>query len=246
MPRTRKATFGALGATLCATALVGTAGAAQAQDDNGVAKKSAAEIATAATDAFNGARSMHATVSRDGSGLDRQDPARLEVSADRSDNCVGTFEYAADGGSLEVIRHADKVWVRPDATWLRNNLSADQSKDVQKLEGKFLQGSTQDQGLSDLARLCSINDYRDAIKDATSAGTLKKGSETTADGVPVIEITGKHDGTDMTLAVATQGTPFPVRAASTADGEQQTANFTFDQPVPDKTPSADETVPWGA
>ncbi|WBB58018.1 hypothetical protein O7599_20360 [Streptomyces sp. WMMC500] len=244
MPRTRKATLGALGATLCATALVGTAGTAQAQDDNGVAKKSAADIATQATDTFNGANSMHVTSSRDGSGLDRTEPARLEVSADRSDNCVGSVDYAADGGSLEIIRHADKVWVRPDSAWLRNNLPSG-AEDLQKLEGKYLQGTAQDQGLSDLARVCSINEHRDTLKDATSAGPLKKGGETTVDGVPVVEVTGTHDGMDLTLSVATQGKPFPVRATSSGDGEQQTTNFSFDQPVPDQTPEPGDTVPWG-
>ncbi|WP_407566153.1 hypothetical protein [Streptomyces sp. 184] len=245
MPRTRKATLGALGATLCATALVGTAGTAQAQDDNGVAKKSAADIAAQAEEAFNGARSMHVTMERQGSGLGREDPTSLEVSADRSDNCVGTVGYAADGGSLEIIRHGDKVWLKADTAWLRNNLPSDQANDIQKLAGKYLQGTAQDQGLSDLARLCSIDEYRDTLKDATSAGTLEKGSETTVDGVPVIEVTGKPNGMDLTLSVATTGTAFPVRATMNGSGEQQTSNFSFDQPVPDKTPTAGETVPWG-
>src|SRR5438445_250029 len=80
-------------------------------------------------------------------------------------------------------------------------------------------------------------------RDGTSAATLKKGSETTVDGKPVIDVTGKHDGMDLTLSVSTQGTPFPVRATSKGDGDSQTTNFTFDQPVPDKTPPAGETVP---
>ncbi|AKH83395.1 hypothetical protein AA958_15585 [Streptomyces sp. CNQ-509] len=245
MPRTRKATLGALGATLCATVLVGTAGTAHAQDDNGVAKESATDIANRAVSAFNDARSLHVTTERTGSGLSRTDATSLDVSADRDNNCVGTVGFAADGGSLEVVRHADKVWLKADAAWLRNNLPAGESQDVQKLEGKFLQGTTQDQGLSDLARICSINEYRDTLKDATSAGTLKKGSETTVDGKPVIDVTGKHDGMDLTLSVSTQGKPFPVRATSKGDGDSQTTNFTFDQPVPDKTPPAGETVPWG-
>lgn len=245
MPRTRKATLGALGATLCATALVGTAGAAPAQDDNGVADKSAADIAAQAQDAFNGARSMHITMERQGSDLDREDPASLDISADRSANCVGTVGYAAGGGSLELIRHGDDVWVKPDAAWMQNNLPSDQSKDMQELAGKYLQGTVQDRGLDDLAEVCSIDELRDALDDSTSAGNLQKGSESTVDGTPVIDVTGQHDGMDVTVSVATQGTPFPVRATSKGDGEQTTADFAFDQPVPDKTPAAGETVPWG-
>jgi hypothetical protein len=247
MPRTRKATLGALGATLCATALVGTAGAAPAQDDNGIADKSAADIAARAQDAFNGARSMHVTVERQGSDLDRGDPASLDISADRSANCVGTVDFAAGGGSLEVIRHGDDVWVKPDSAWLENNLPAGQPQDVQQLAGKYLQGTVETRGLDALAELCSADELSEtALEDATSAANLRKGSETTVDGTPVIEVTGQHDGRDVTVSVATQGTPFPVRATSRGDGEQQTADFSFDQPVPDKTPAAGETVPWGS
>lgn len=245
MSRTRKATLGALGATLCATALVGTAPPAPAQDDNGVADRSAADIAAQARDAFNGARSMHLTLDRQGSGLGRDDPASLDLSADRSANCVGTVDFAAGGGSLEIIRHGDDVWVKPDTAWLQNNLPSDQSDDVRRLAGKYLQGTVQDPGLGGLAELCGIDYLSDPLENATSAGNLRKGSETTVNGTPVIEVTGRHEETDVTFSVATRGTPFPVQATSRGGGPQQTANFTFDQPVPDRTPAAGDTVPWG-
>ncbi|MFW6692696.1 hypothetical protein [Streptomyces sp. MAR4 CNX-425] len=246
MPRTRKATLGALGAAaLCATALVGTAGAAPAQDDNGVADQSAADIAAQARDAFAGARSMHLTMETQGSGLESDDPTRLDLSADRSENCVGTVDYAAGGGSLELIRHGNDVWVKPDAAWLETNLPSGRSEDVQRLAGNYLQGTVQDRGLGDIAELCGIDELDDAVEDATTADNLQKGAETTVNGTPVIEVTGQHDGADVTVSVATRGTPYPVQATSRGDGEETTANFAFDQPVPNRTPAPGDTVPWG-
>ncbi|GAA2113928.1 hypothetical protein [Streptomyces synnematoformans] len=245
MPRTRKAILGALGATFCATALVGTAVAAPAQDDNGVADMSAADIASEARDAFNGARSLHVTMEMQGSGLDRDDPASLDISADRSANCVGTIDFAAGGGSLEIIRHGDDVWVKPDEVWLRDNLPSGQSDDAQELAGTYLRGTAQDDGLDDLAKVCSLDELSGSIEDSTTADNLQKGSETTVNGTPVVQVTGQHDGQDVTVSVATRGTPYPVQATASGEGEETTANFAFDEPVPDRTPAPGETVPWG-
>ncbi|MEE4425574.1 hypothetical protein V2J85_40650, partial [Streptomyces sp. DSM 41528] len=47
----------------------------------------------------------------------------------------------------------------------------------------------------------------------------------------------------LTVYVATEGEPYPVRITADGPDEKGTVDFSgFDRPVPDATPSADETV----
>ncbi|RII15069.1 hypothetical protein DSC45_19430 [Streptomyces sp. YIM 130001] len=242
MPRTRRAPLVAAGATLCAAALLGgTAGLAYAQD-NGIADMDAGQIAEKSREAVRGAQSLHLSMTMDGA-TETDDPKSVDLAVDRGGNCAGTVGFAGSGGNFEIVKRGDDIWLKPDSAWWRANFGADAADETAQFEGKYLQGTTADDELADAADLCDLSEFRDTVDEALGADSLRKGGETTVDGSKAIELTGSDDGDDVTVAVATDGKPYPLQLTRSGDEAEQ-ATYDFDQPVPTNTPPAAETEQW--
>ncbi|RFU87867.1 hypothetical protein DY218_04590 [Streptomyces triticagri] len=265
-PGTRRAPLVAAGATLCATALLGgTAGLAYAGDagigpdtavtedragaenravaeDNGIADMSASEISAKAREAVRGARSLHIRMSMDGA-TEPDDARSVDLAVDRDGNCAGTVGYAGSGGNFEIIKQGEDIWLKPDSAWWRANFGAEAAEDTAQFEGKHLQGSTADEELADVAEVCDLSEYVDAVDEGLGADSLKKGEEKTVSDTKAIELTGTDDGADVTVAVATDGKPYPVEVTRSGS-EAEEATLDFDQPVPSNTPPAAQSERW--
>ncbi|MBK5993951.1 hypothetical protein ACFV2I_08580 [Streptomyces microflavus] len=225
-----------------AVALTVTGGAvAQADDD--IASLGAEEIADRSRDALLGVSSLHLSArgSLDGSG----DPMSVDLTLDREGNCAGGVDMGEDG-SVEIVKRAGDVWLKPDKAFWETHVPVGGSTFDAILDGRYMKAKADDPRLLTVTEVCDLDTFRELIKDnadAADRGTLTKGRETEVNGEPVIPVTRAQGDERLTVYVATDGEPYPVRIAVRGPGEEGTVNFSgFDRPVPARTPSADETV----
>ncbi|XXZ52201.1 hypothetical protein AAGT00_31220 [Streptomyces cavourensis] len=225
-----------------AVALTVTGGAvAQADDD--IASLGAEQIADRSRDALLKVSSLHLSArgSVDGSG----DSMSVDLALDRDGNCAGGIDMGEDG-SVEIVKRADDVWLKPDRAFWETHVPIGGSTFDAILDGRYMKAKADDPRLLPVTEVCDLDTFRELIKDnrdAADRGTLTKGRETEVNGAPVIPVTRAQGDERVTVDVATEGEPYPVRITVEGPKEKGRVTFSgFDRPVPSGTPSADETV----
>lgn len=220
------------------------AGAPATGSANGVEQQSARTVAARARKAMLDANSLHArlTDSRARTGTHR--PSALDVTLDRQGNCTGRVTLGR-GGSVQVIKRGDEVWVRPDRQFWKAQVSSDAAGAITRALGdRYVHGTVHDSLLRRAAGFCDLDTFDRHIEAAsTGAGALHKGTPTTLNGTRTVPVTGRRDSAAVELWVAAEGTPYPLKA-TTQDGHRTvTATLdSFNRPVPSATPSASDSV----
>ncbi|MFE0172710.1 hypothetical protein ACFWZ2_10375 [Streptomyces sp. NPDC059002] len=223
--------------------------------DNGVAELSAQEISDKAKQELLDAKSVHISMRATGAdatadatkgpAADSDDPTSMELTLDRDDNCTGTMKMA-NGATLELVKRGDKVWMKPDETFWKTQVPGGEGEAAAELfKNRYIHGSTSDAMLKEVSGVCDLGKIQKEIEDDADDDTksLKKGEPTKVDGAGAIPLTGRDDGKETTLYVATEGKPYLLKAVEKGDGDDTTTTFSdYDKPVPAKTPSADESV----
>lgn len=206
---------------------------------------SAQEISDKAERELLDAKSVHLRLEQKGTDTDSDDPASMDLTLDQDDNCVGSLRMADDGGRMELIKRGERVWMKPDLAFWKSQLPDGQAEAVAEVIGdRYLYGTTDDALLKDMAGVCDLNTIQDEVKDKTDDHTaLRKGEVTKVDGTSAIPVSGRVDGKNTTLYVATEGTPYLVRATEKGGGTDSTLTLgDYDKPVPSKTPSDGDSV----
>ncbi|MCX4669381.1 hypothetical protein OG453_22335 [Streptomyces sp. NBC_01381] len=206
---------------------------------------SAQEISDKAEKELLDAKSVHLELEQKGTDLDDEEPATMELTLDQDDNCVGSLTMADDGGSLELIKQGEKVWMKPDAAFWKAQLPGGQGEAAADIIGdRYLYGTTDDALLKDMAGVCDLKEIQQEVQDESGdESTLKKGDRTKVDGTDVIPVTGRDDGKTTTMYVAAEGTPYLVRATEKGQGTDSTLKLSaYDKPVPKDTPSEEDSV----
>ncbi|XLQ71328.1 hypothetical protein ABDJ25_26585 [Streptomyces actinocidus] len=216
---------------------------------DGTADLSAQEISDKAKKELLDAKSVHLTLTDKGSDVDKDDPAHMDLTLDRDGNCAGTLKFGGTGGSAELVKQGDKVWMKPDQAFWKNQVPGGQGDAAAELfKDRYIHGSTNDDMLKGLAEVCDLKELQKSVNedsdDTDESKNLKKGKVTTVDGTRVVPLTGKDDdGNDTTLYVAAKGKPYLIRATEKGTGTDKTTTLTdYDKPVPTKTPSAKDSV----
>ncbi|ATL29937.1 putative lipoprotein [Streptomyces formicae] len=229
----------------------------------GVGNLSAREISDKAKQELLDAKSVHISMRATGSDAtkdtdsdtesdsdadtdsDSDDPASMELTLDRDGNCVGSMKMA-NGAALELVKRGDKVWVKPDEKFWKTQVPGGEGEAAAEIfKNRYVHGTTSDVMLREVSEVCDLRKVQKEIEDDSDDATksLAKGEPTTLDGTDVIPLTGKDDGKETTLYVATEGKPYLLKAVEKGDGDDTTTTFSdYDKPVPSKTPSADESV----
>ncbi|MEV2255792.1 hypothetical protein AB0I94_35445 [Streptomyces sp. NPDC050147] len=206
---------------------------------------SAQEISDKAERELLDAKSVHLSLEQKGTDTDSDEPVSMDLTLDQDDNCVGSLRMADDGGSMELIKRGEKVWMKPDLAFWKSQLPDGQGEAVADIIGdRYLYGTTGDALLKDMAGVCDLNTIQDEVKDKSDdSTTLRKGEVTEVDGAPAIPVSGRQDGRTTTLYVATEGTPYLIRAVEKGAGTDSTLTLRdYDKPVPSKTPSDEDSV----
>jgi len=175
-------------------------------------------------------------------------PASMDLALDRHGNCVGSMEMGAHGGSVEIVKQGDEVWMKPDADFWKAQVPGGQGDAVAELfKNRYIHGSTSDAMLKGMADTCDLTSFQKEVAgDKNGAATLTKDDETTVDGTKVIPLKGTEDGRREVLYVTSDSPHRLVKATQHGGGTDLTLTFTdYDKPVPTATPSADESVDVG-
>ncbi|MEU7579531.1 hypothetical protein AB0B50_18210 [Streptomyces sp. NPDC041068] len=225
-------------------------------ESNGVAGMSAQEISDKAKQELLDAKSVHISMKATGADAtkdsdsdsdasDSDDPTSMELTLDRDENCTGTMRMA-NGATLELVKRGDKVWMKPDETFWKTQIPGGEGEAAAELfKNRYIHGSTSDAMLKEVAEVCDLGKIQKDIEDDSDDDTksLEKGGAAKVDGTSAITLTGTDDGKETTLYVATEGKPYLLKAVEKGDGDDTTTTFSdYDEPVPSKTPSADESV----
>lgn len=175
-------------------------------------------------------------------------PTSMDLSLDRDGNCAGELKMGKNGGSVEIVKRGERVWMKPDTAFWKAQVPGGQGDVAAQLfKDRYIYGTTKDAMLKGLADTCDLSSFQRDIDTGPGAGAaLTKGEETSVDDTKVIPLRGEKDGKDSTLYVTSDSPHRLVRAIQKGDGTDITLNFRdYDKPVPSGTPSPDETVDVG-
>ncbi|MFE2020383.1 hypothetical protein ACFW9O_20335 [Streptomyces sp. NPDC059499] len=222
-----------------------TSGAVAHADDD-IESLPAREIADRSRDALLDTRSLHLhSVGDLGEG---RSPMTVDLTLDQDGNCVGGIDLGKDEGSVEIVKRGDTVWVKPDSNFWKNQVPVGGTAFEAILAGRYMKGEASDARLLPMVQVCDLEAFHELLSDNADApgGTLTKGTGTTVDGVRTVPVTTTGDDQELTLYVATEGKPYPVRITVQDHGADAAVDFSgFDRPVPAATPPAEDAVDVG-
>ncbi|MFI7008678.1 LppX_LprAFG lipoprotein [Streptomyces sp. NPDC050145] len=233
-------------AFVCASVFA-AAGPALADDASDM---SAQELADAAKKELTDAKSVHVRLTERTDERELRTPSSFDLRLDEDGNCTGSLTMGtggADGGSLDLVKRGDEVWMKPDATFWKAQVPGGAGElAAQLFDGRYVHGTTDDPMLDGLSDVCDLDSFRGELENGSGDSgpeNLTKGDETTVRGTDVVPLTGREHSKDFTLYVASDEPHQLVRATVKGSGESVTMTLTdYGKPVPDKTPSADQSV----
>ncbi|MEU2433619.1 hypothetical protein ABZ611_29700 [Streptomyces sp. NPDC007861] len=230
----------------CAAALVAAvlvmAGGSSAYAGDDIESLSAQQISERAKEALRGAASVHFVT--EGSLNPAGTTSELDLRLDRDGNCAGTVSTGAKG-SVEIVKRGTTVWMKPDETFWKSQVPGTGERAAELFKDRYLRGSTDDPVLSSMAEVCDLERLVKSVTDSPDLRLpLTKGEKTEVDGVEVIPVIAKQAGKTVTMYVAAEGTPYPVRldAVQAGEGEASIALSDYGEPVPSATPPADRSI----
>ncbi|MFJ4783059.1 hypothetical protein [Streptomyces sp. NPDC088794] len=250
----------ALICTAASAALLLSVAPAVAVADDG---PSAGELADQAKDNLLKTDSVHLKLTD--RGTDAKDgktqPTSMDLALDRDGNCVGTLRMGSGGGSLELVKRGEEVWMKPDTAFWKAQVPGGQGEAVAELFKNLphsrlrstggtptILGSTKDSLLKSLSGTCDLTAFQKELYTggSTSDTPLTKGAETKIDGTKVIPLKGTRDGKRTVLYVTSAAPHRLVEATQKGDGTDMALTFRdYGEPVPSATPAPDDTVDIG-
>ncbi|MGW3285496.1 hypothetical protein ACWDR3_12735 [Streptomyces sp. NPDC001002] len=187
----------------------------------------------------------HGTAAKDS----KTQPTSMDLSLDRDGNCVGTMRMGSGGGTLELVKRGEEVWMKPDTAFWKTQVPGSQGDAVAELfKNRYIHGSTNDSLLKGLSGTCDLTGFQKELYAGGSAtdAPLAKGAETKIDGTKVTPLKRTQDGKRTVLYVTSAAPHRLVEATQKGDGTDMTLTFTeYGEPVPSATPAPDDTVDIG-
>ncbi|MFB7256048.1 hypothetical protein [Streptomyces nojiriensis] len=195
------------------------------------------EVADKSVDALRGAASL--TVS--GKVWDAGKPMDLNMAVSKSGECRGTI--AGPEGSFELIRNASSVFIKADEPFYRSQMKdlpkAEADEAVKQLAGHWLKSKASDADAKELASLCDLDELLKEFDDSKGA---QKGKVTSVGGQKALTLTTKADEGTETLLVATEGTPYLLKASVTGKEPAEVSFSGFDKPVQAEAPAGEDVI----
>jgi hypothetical protein len=197
--------FSACAAALAAGAIASCG--SSSQSGNGVAAKSAGDILTSATNAIQGARSVHVS----GALSDSGQSIKLDLDILSGKGAKGTMSQ--NGLSFQLIAAGKYVYINGSPDFWKKFGGAGAATVFQ---GKWLKAPANSSDFASLSSLTDLHSLAQAL--LTGHGSLSKGSTTTVNGQKVVAVTDSSKSSK--LYVATTGKPYPIEIAKTGSTAQ--------------------------
>jgi hypothetical protein len=209
-------------AVLLASAVSGCGGSST-PSDNGIASKSANDIAKAASTAIEGVNSVHVSGSTTSGG------SLINLDLDLVNGKGGRGSMSTNGLSFRIISVGNTVYINgSDSFWSHFGGTAA----VQLFRGKWLKAPA----TGSLASIADLTNLRRLFSNLlASHGTLSKGSTATINGQKAVGITDTTQG--GTLYVATTGKPYPLEVSKSGAGGGKIDFAKFNESVPLTVPA---------
>ncbi len=221
------------GVALCAAL---AAGGCSAGGSNGVAQMSASDAVAKARSAALAAPSVHVR----GTLYDNGSPITIDMRLRGADGGAG--QVTAAGDTFELLRVGQQVYLRGDKDYYtsvageREGLSP---RTVAALQGKYLRVPSTDRGYARFNDFTSLDGlFNDLVK---LSGKLRKDGQVTVRGVRSLSVVC-GDGRGAALAVAMDGTPYPVRYTPAGPAGGSIEFFDYGQPVDLTPPPAAQVI----
>jgi hypothetical protein len=197
---------------ISAAAAIAAAGAIAAcgsssPSGNGVASKSANDILTSATNAIQGAKSVHVSGALNDSGQS----IKLDLNILSGKGAKGSMSQ--NGLSFQLIAAGKYVYINGSPNFWKKFGGAAAAT---LFQGKWLKAPANSSNFASLSSLTNLQSLAKAL--LTGHGTLSKGSTSTVNGQKVIAVTDSSKSSQ--LYVATTGKPYPIEIAKTGSAAQ--------------------------
>ncbi|MFI2759759.1 hypothetical protein ACH5A3_12865 [Streptomyces echinatus] len=143
---------------------------------------------------------MHLKLTDHRPGTDRTVRDTMDLALDRDGNCVGELVLKADGGTVEIIKRGDQMWMKRDTAHWKAQLPGERGETAARLfEDRYIHGSTRDRVLEGPADACDLAALQKEVAARSSTGgSVTRGEETE-----------RGKGTDRTAALTDYDEPVP-------------------------------------
>ncbi|MFJ4678645.1 hypothetical protein [Kitasatospora sp. NPDC088783] len=168
-----------------------------------------------------------------------------DVASDSEGNCAGTIAIK-DKGKAEILRTGGKVWLKPDADFIKVVVPGANTSVANLIAGKWLTSSKTGDLADGFGEFCDmslqllkkagLNDDGTPENDGTKGGTKQVGGVEAV----VLRVKSKESGDPLEVAIANEGEAHLLSMVSGETGSMQFSDF--DAPVRAAVPAADQIV----
>ena len=247
-------------------------------DGAGMRGLSGQEVADRAKKELDGASSLQ---------VEMRSPAQsLKIALDEGGDCAGTVKMRGKG-TIDLVKQGSTVWIKPDAEFWKNDIGGERgAKAAEKFDGRYIKGSSDDAVMSQLSSACDLQGLKDGTDPSARGGgerggaenggagsgavsrdgegqrhgaeKWKRGERTEHRGKPAIPLTRTERGVKVTMLVADEGKPYPLKISRKGGGQpgggeegrqgqgQSQQNelrlSEFDRPVSEKKPDDGQCI----
>ncbi|MEU2391817.1 hypothetical protein [Streptomyces sp. NPDC007369] len=207
---------------------------------SGIEDESARVIVDRARAELAGARSVHMVAQVQ----DTAGSTTLDLHLDVNGNCAGSVRLPRGGGSAEMVKRGQDIWVKPDKAFLQSQVPGTAGEDAAALiNDRWIHGNAGNVLLRGLTQVCDLSDFQRKYAARPASENLAKGGTTTVNGQAAVTVTGREGADTATYYVATEGEPYLLRVEGVENGHRGRADFSdYNEPVPARTPPPKESV----
>jgi hypothetical protein len=198
-------------ASAAALLVGGVVSACGGSSGNGLTSKSPEAIVTAATAAFDSAKSVHL------SGWVENSGSKITLDLDLASGKGASGTMAIGGLSFRIIEIGQSLYLNADTAFWTHYANA---AAAQLFAGKWLKIPSSNSAVASFSTLADFSSFKQLLSSALSKATpqnLTKGSTTTVDGQQAVPISEKGSQ-KSTLYVATAGRPYPIEVEQANSG----------------------------
>ncbi|WP_051740659.1 hypothetical protein [Kitasatospora sp. MBT66] len=205
-------------------------------------KLTAEEIQKQAKDALAGATSVKVvgTVNKDA------DQVSVDLAVDTKGQCKGTLSLPGTG-KFELLGDGKQVYLKPDAAFLNSATEGKNPQAVELLKGRWIGGAQDDPDMKELTTACNLKELTKTFGagDDSKATNITKGSAGTVNGAKTFSVKSQNSsGGEVTLHVATEGKPYPLRIEKSGKGGGQMDFTDIDKALTVQAPPADQVIDY--
>ncbi|GGS65227.1 hypothetical protein [Streptomyces cinerochromogenes] len=164
--------------------------------------------------------------------------AWMDMFLDRRGNCVASFRMGGNGGTFDLVKRGDEVWMKADWDYWKSQLPGE-NETADLVRNRWVHGTTDESAFKDFTGACDLKAFQE---DITVDVTSNEG-RSTVDGTDVYRLSGEEEGIPTTVYITVDSPHLLIRSDQKGDGTDRTAGVSdYNEPVPSGTPGPRDSV----